>query len=104
MQRIEAWQASDGKLFTNPDECKDYEFELTWIPLINEFLASAFNKYNQGNAGSIAKNAIIAWERFQGARIPQPIPEGAEECSGQTAADHSSDDLFPEGPLNPMFS
>jgi hypothetical protein len=72
MQRVAAYRAQDGKLFEKPEECLEYEFELTWVPLIAEFLQSSFNKYTQGTTLSIARNVIVAWERFQEKRDPSP--------------------------------
>jgi hypothetical protein len=111
MQLVDAWKASDGKLFLDPEECKEYEFELTWIPLVVEFLESPFNKYNQGTSGVIARNSIIAWERFQEARqllaqaeaVYQDPPEEEAVCQIQESFG-STIKLFPEGPLNPQAS
>jgi hypothetical protein len=65
MERVAAYRAQDGKLFETPEDCLEYEFEITWTPQIVEFLQSPLNKYTQGTTLSIARNVIVAWERFK---------------------------------------
>jgi hypothetical protein len=77
MQRIAAYQAQDGKLFQTPEECLEYEFELKWLPMICEFMQSCFNKYSQGTAMTIAKNVIVAWQRFQ---VSKDLPPAMDQA------------------------
>lgn len=69
MNKIEAFQASDGVLFATKEQCQTHESSLTWRTRINEFVESDFCPYQRGTAqeGMVHK-VIVGWEQFKEAR------------------------------------
>lgn len=65
MQKIEAYEASDGTLLRSESDCQEYETSLIWRGRIAEFMASELNPYYGPAQASIAQKVIIAWENFK---------------------------------------
>lgn len=65
MEQVTAFKASDGALFSTPDDCQDHEISLLWRQRIDEFSASGLNPYPNGAQAGIARKVIVAWERFK---------------------------------------
>ena len=60
MELVNAWQASDGKLFVEYKECQEHELE----PIIDDFLRSNYDTINEGNF-NLRKKQILEWERYK---------------------------------------
>lgn len=62
MKTVNAFQTSDGSLFETKNLAEKHEVTVSKTPLIDEFLASEFNKYPTRQQSVIARNSIISWE------------------------------------------
>lgn len=66
MKQVKAYEATDGALFPNKEECEIYESALRWKEEVDRFLSSEMNQYRRGGAGpSIARATIVAWELWK---------------------------------------
>lgn len=62
MKQISAFQTSDGEVFVNQELARTHEELISKGSLIDEYLDSNKNPYNNRPQRMIAKNSIIAWE------------------------------------------
>jgi hypothetical protein len=65
MEKVTAFKASDGTLFCSIELCQEHEHSLIWTDRIREFMASKWNSYQGSAHASVARKAILAWERFK---------------------------------------
>jgi len=65
MKTIQAFQTSDGKVFTIEAEAKKHEKFLEHRNVVEEFLASDLNPYVATVQKSIARNTVINWELWK---------------------------------------
>lgn len=65
MRLINAFQTSDGKIFTIEDEAKKHEKFLENGNVVEEFLKSDLNPYVAAVQKSIARNTIANWELWK---------------------------------------
>jgi hypothetical protein len=65
MKTIQAFQTSDGKVFTIEAEAKKHEKFLEHRNVVEEFLASELNPYVASVQKSIARNTVINWELWK---------------------------------------
>ena len=65
MNKIEAFQTSDGKLFSSQTMAAAHEDSLKMQPDIQAFIKSRFCKYNNVAHKKIVENTIIAWEQWK---------------------------------------
>ena len=64
-EKISAFKASDGKLFSTPQEAKQWEASLKWIDQINKFRDSGLAPYPSGTYAVMTQKIIVAWETFK---------------------------------------
>jgi hypothetical protein len=66
MEQINAYKASDGRLFETADQCQEHEVSLLWRVRIDEFMQSPLCPYRAGTAqAGMMGRMIIAWENFK---------------------------------------
>ena len=65
MKKIEAYQTSDGQLFSTEEDAKRHEMHLSKFDLIDEFLKSSLNTFTAIPQKSIARKSIMSWELWK---------------------------------------
>ena len=65
MEQVSAFKATDGALFSSPDDCQEHEVSLLWRSRIDEFTASGLNPYPSGAQAGMCRKIIVAWDRFK---------------------------------------
>jgi hypothetical protein len=65
MKTIQAFQTTDGKVFTSEEDAKKHEVFLSQHDVIDNFLKSHLNTYIALPQKSIARQAIINWELWK---------------------------------------
>lgn len=65
MKSINAFQTSDGRVFTIEEEAKKHEKFLEHRNVVEEFLASDLNPYVASVQKSIARNTVVNWELWK---------------------------------------
>jgi hypothetical protein len=65
MKLIEAYQASDGALFSTLNQCQEHEISLQWRAKITEFMESDLCAYKSGAGFGMTGKIITAWEQFK---------------------------------------
>jgi hypothetical protein len=76
MQKVEAYQATDGELFTSAESCQEHETSLLWRDRLEEFQSSKFCPYPSGAQAGMLRKIVIGWERFK-AENPKSSIESA---------------------------
>lgn len=69
MKTIQAFQVSDGKVFTSEEDAKKYEKFLEHKDIVEEFLSSSSNRYISIAQKSIARTSIIDWESWKAKNV-----------------------------------
>lgn len=64
-ERITAFKATDGKLFTTEKEANDHDHSLDWSAKVDQFFASGMAPYAKGTYSSMTEKVIIAWEQYK---------------------------------------
>ena len=65
MKKIEAFQTTDGKLFSTTAEATEHQDYLDAKPEIEAFINSKFCKYNNQAHRKIVETTIIAWKKWK---------------------------------------
>lgn len=65
MKPINAFQTSDGKIFSDQLEAEKYEIFLSKREVIERFLDTDENPYISIPHRAIARNSIVAWESWK---------------------------------------
>lgn len=65
MKTISAYQTSDGKVFTSELEAKQHEMFLEKQDVVEDFLNSAWNKYQSRVQKNIARSTVTSWELWK---------------------------------------
>ena len=71
-EQINAFRASDGKLFNTLAEALEWEDEKVWAEKVAQFFASGTAPYAEGTYSSMSKKIIVAWERYKVATPEEP--------------------------------
>ena len=69
MKKITAFQAIDGQVFYNEEDCRKHEGEIVEYKEVNEFLESSHNPYHAGTFRQVAARVVLAWESFKMSKI-----------------------------------
>ena len=65
MQKVNAFQTSDGRLFDNSNQAERHEMFLEKNMVVEEFLDSELNSYKNLAQRSIARSTVINWELWK---------------------------------------
>jgi hypothetical protein len=65
MKSIEAFQTSDGTLFSTKEAAEKHEMMLAKESVVDEFLDSSINPYTGHAHRSMARNTVINWELWK---------------------------------------
>lgn len=65
MEKVEAFRANDGALFSTPDEAAEHEISLVWRARVEEFANTPLCPYPNGAHRGMVNKIIVAWERFK---------------------------------------
>jgi len=62
MKPVEAFQTSDGMLFSTAQSAEKHEMMLSKESVVDEFLDSDLNPYTGHAHRSMARNTVVNWE------------------------------------------
>jgi hypothetical protein len=65
MKTINAFQTSDGTLFSSSDAAEKHEMMLSKESVVDEFLDSSLNSYTGHAHRSMARNTVVNWELWK---------------------------------------
>ena len=65
METVQAFKASDGKLYETLLYCQEHEISLRWRKKIDEYIASPYCQYQKSVHKNMCSNMIIGWEQFK---------------------------------------
>jgi hypothetical protein len=65
MKPVEAFQTSDGMLFSTAQSAEKHEMMLSKESVVDEFLDSDLNPYTGHAHRSMARNTVVNWELWK---------------------------------------
>lgn len=65
MKPIEAFQTSDGTLFSTKESAEKHEMMLAKESVVDDFLDSSLNPYTGHAHRSMARNTVVNWELWK---------------------------------------
>ena len=90
VNKVEAYRASNGRLFETAQECRIHETALIWRTCINQFVESDFCPCQRGTTQEwMVHKVIVGWEQFKEAHVASE-PSGNREVAADRLADVSA--------------